>query len=56
MTVQLSDTSIAWPEIVEPDDFGGAHASELRGQINLDDAVTTPALQSAVNAVLRVLP
>lgn len=49
-------TPVLWPEIVTPTDFGGAHAAELAGQINLDYAATTPALRAAVEAVLRLLP
>jgi selenocysteine lyase/cysteine desulfurase len=45
-----------WPEIVGPDDFGAVHAADLRGQINLDYAATTPALRAAADAVLRLLP
>ena len=49
-------TPAKWPEIVGPGDFGGEHAADLRGQINLDYAATTPALRAAVDAVLRLLP
>jgi selenocysteine lyase/cysteine desulfurase len=46
----------SWPQLVAPEAFGGAFAEELRGQVNLDYAATTPALKSAVDAVLRALP
>lgn len=54
----LSDTHITltWPETVGATDFGGRHAPELDGQINLDFAATTPALRAAVDAVLELLP
>lgn len=45
-----------WPALVEPGDFGGAFSADLRGEINLDYAATTPALRAAVEAVLRALP
>lgn len=45
-----------WPSIVGPDDFGGAFVDVIGGQVNLDYAATTPALRSAVEAVLRLLP
>jgi selenocysteine lyase/cysteine desulfurase len=48
--------SYRWPETVAPDDFGAVHADELRGQVNLDYAATTPALRASVDAVLRLLP
>ena len=44
------------PRIVGSDAYGAAFADELRDQVNLDYAATTPALQVAVDAVLRVLP
>jgi selenocysteine lyase/cysteine desulfurase len=44
------------PRIVGPHAYGAAFADELHGQINLDYAATTPALQAAVDAVLHVLP
>src|ERR1700689_1411152 len=49
-------THAPWPAIVGPTDFGGLHAPELGGQINLDYAATTPSLRAAVDAVLRALP
>jgi selenocysteine lyase/cysteine desulfurase len=49
-------TEAPWPRLVSPESFGGVFAEELRGQVNLDYAATTPALQAAVDAVLRVLP
>ena len=49
-------TETPWPAIVEAGDFGGFHAGELGGQVNLDYAATTPALRAAVEAVLRALP
>ena len=52
----LHPASARWPEIIGPDDFGGAHAADLHGQINLDYAATTPALRAAADAVLRLLP
>jgi selenocysteine lyase/cysteine desulfurase len=49
-------TPPSWPQLVAPESFGGAFADQLRGQVNLDYAATTPALQAAVDAVLRALP
>jgi len=49
-------TQPPWPAIVEAADFGGVHAGELGGQVNLDYAATTPSLRAAVEAVLRALP
>jgi selenocysteine lyase/cysteine desulfurase len=51
-----SPTPAPWPTIVGADDFGGAFAEELGGQVNLDYAATTPSLRAAVDAVLRALP
>ena len=44
------------PRIVGPDAYGAAFTDELRDQVNLDYAATTPALQTAVDALLRALP
>jgi selenocysteine lyase/cysteine desulfurase len=49
-------TEPSWPQLVAPESFGGAFEDELRGQVNLDYAATTPALQAAVDAVLRAVP
>jgi len=49
-------TDTAWPRLVGPDDYGGAFAPDLRDQVNLDYAATTPALKAASDAVLRLLP
>ncbi len=54
--LQPSEFPAGWPEIVQSDSFGGVHADDLAGQVNLDYAATTPALQAAVAAVLRALP
>ena len=51
-----TENEYEWPEIVAPGDFGSAHSEELRREINLDYAATTPALRAAVEAVLRLLP
>ena len=57
MTASLSvSTQPSWPQLVSPESFGGAFADQLRGQVNLDYAATTPALKSAVDAVLRAVP
>ena len=53
---ETQPTRHSWPAIVEADDFGAVFADELRGQINLDYAATTPSLRAAAEAVLRVLP
>jgi selenocysteine lyase/cysteine desulfurase len=47
---------LGWPATVDPDDFGGRHAAELAGQLNLDFAATTPALRAAADALLGALP
>src|SRR6476619_3948697 len=49
-------TDTAWPRLVGPDDYGGAFAPDLRDQVNLDYAATTPALKAASHAGLRLLP
>ncbi len=49
-------TETGWPAIVDPTEFGGHHAAQLEGQVNLDYAATTPALRAAVDAVLALLP
>ena len=45
-----------WSRTVAADDFEAVHADKLRGEINLDYAATTPALRTAADAVVRLLP
>ena len=56
MTVAAERLDPVQPRLVRPGEYGSTAGMELRREVNLDYAATTPALAVAVDAVLRVVP